>query len=143
MPYTATPFAGNPAAIDLLTGVTRWEFDGEAENRGGIHSSVAIDQERKLAFYGTPAANFYAVDITTGKQRCQIQVQSPTTGAFIWSSPLVINDLVYVGPGVSGRQPLRTGRCLCAGPRHWRHGLGPLHGSGGCAGRRCLVVADR
>jgi outer membrane protein assembly factor BamB len=107
-------------AIDLLTGVTRWQFDGEPENRGGIHSSVAIDQKRKLAFYGTPAARLYAVDITTGKQRWQVQLQSPTTGAFIWSSPLVINDLVYVGLASQGDNPCVRGAVFALNPRHWR-----------------------
>jgi outer membrane protein assembly factor BamB len=122
-------------AFDLLTGLTRWQFDGVAENRGGIHSSVAIDQKRKLAFFGTPAANFYAVDITTGKQRWQIQLQSPATGAFIWSSPLVTNDLVYVGLASQGDNPCVRGAVFALNPDTgdtvWVHYMAPAGLLGG------------
>ena len=122
-------------AIDLLTGATRWQFDAEAENRGGIHSSVAIDQKRKLAFFGTPAARLYAVDITTGKQRWQIQLQSPTIGAFIWSSPLVVNDRVYVGLASQGDDPCIRGSVFAINPDTgetiWRHYTAPADVLGG------------
>ena len=131
-------------AIDLLTGVTRWQFDGEAENRGGIHSSVAIDQKRKLAFFGTPAANFYAVDITTGKQRwvrcsCDRRPPAPSSGAHRWWSMIAsmsawrLKETTRAFAALSLRMNPDTGDTVWSA----------LHGSSGSAGRRCLVVADR
>jgi outer membrane protein assembly factor BamB len=122
-------------AVDLLTGAIRWQFDGVAERRGGIHSSVAIDQKRKVAFFGTPEARLYAVDITTGKQRWQIQLQSPTTGAYIWSSPLVVNERVYVGLASANDRPCIRGAVFAIDPDTsqtiWVHRTAPAGLLGG------------
>jgi outer membrane protein assembly factor BamB len=84
-------------AIDLSTGRPLWHFDDIPQNYSTINSSVAIDSAAKIAYYGTPDARVYAVSLVTHKQVWMDQLGDPTTGAFIWASPLVIHGKIYIG----------------------------------------------
>jgi outer membrane protein assembly factor BamB len=83
-------------AFDLRTGKALWHHDGIPQRIGTINSSVAVDPTAHLAYYGTPDARVYAVDIRTGKRAWVTQL-STAPGAFVWSSPLLVNGKVYVG----------------------------------------------
>jgi outer membrane protein assembly factor BamB len=62
-------------------------------------------------------------------------LQSPTTGAFIWSSPLVVNDLVYVGLASQGDNPCVRGAVFALDPdtgeTAWVHYMAPAGLLGG------------
>jgi outer membrane protein assembly factor BamB len=84
-------------AIDLATGSPLWHFDDLPQTYATINSSVGIDTAAKIAYYGTPDARVYAVSLVTHKQVWMDQLGDPTTGAFIWGSPLVVHGKVYIG----------------------------------------------
>src|SRR5947209_6983208 len=49
-------------ALDLSTGKRIWRFDGTPQTNGIITSSVAVDRETHMAYYGTPDAHVYAIN---------------------------------------------------------------------------------
>jgi len=83
-------------AFDLRTGKALWHHDGIPQQFATINSSVTVDLTAHLAYYGTPDARVYAVDIQTGKRAWVTQL-STAPGAFVWSSPLLINGKIYIG----------------------------------------------
>jgi alcohol dehydrogenase (cytochrome c) len=83
--------------IDLDSGETIWRFDDTPQPHGAITSSVAVDSNTHMAYYGTPDARVYAVNILTGKEVWDLQIGNENDGAFIWSSPLLVNGKVYIG----------------------------------------------
>jgi outer membrane protein assembly factor BamB len=106
-PWESTPAVFNGAiyvtngnslqAIDLRSGRPLWHFDDIPQTYATISSSVGIDTATKIAYYGTPDARVYAVNLVTHQQVWVQQLGDPTAGAFIWGSPLVIHGLVYIG----------------------------------------------
>jgi len=84
-------------AFDLRTGETLWDFDDIPQPNGAITSSVAVDPHTHLAYYGTPDARVYAVNTLTGKEVWNDQIGTPAHGAYIWSSPLLVNGKIYIG----------------------------------------------
>src|SRR5690348_14847923 len=84
-------------AYDLSTGKRIWRFDGPQQTRGLITSSVAVDRETHMAYYGTPDAHVYAINTLTGTAVWNVQLGNPEAGAYIWSSPLLANGKVYIG----------------------------------------------
>lgn len=113
------------SAYDLRSGVLLWRFDAQPERKGGIHSSVAVDPARGLAFFGTPEAFFYAVDIRTGAQKWRTRLGDPANGAYIWSSPLVVNGNVYIGLASENDDPCVRGEIFAfeetTGKPVWTH----------------------
>jgi len=83
--------------FDLHSGKNIWRFDDIPQSHGVITSSVAVDPNTHLAYYGTPDARVYAVNTLNGKEVWNLQIGSPRAGAFIWSSPLLVNGKVYIG----------------------------------------------
>jgi outer membrane protein assembly factor BamB len=116
-------------ALDLRTGKVLWRFDGNQQNRSAVSSSVAVDPELHLAFFGTPDAYVYAVDIRTGKEAWHKQIGDPSKGAYIWSSPLVVNGKVYVGLASRDDKPCVRGGLFAfdeeTGKQAWVHYTSP------------------
>src|SRR6266516_2906725 len=83
--------------IDLQSGETVWRFDDTPQPHGAITSSVAVDPATHIAYYGTPDARVYAVNTLTGEEVWDLQIGNDKDGAFIWSSPLLVNGKVYIG----------------------------------------------
>src|SRR5262245_26988425 len=84
-------------AYDLRSGSVLWHYDGAAKGRGAISSSVVVDPTTQMAYFGTPDAYVYAVDIRTGTGVWNEQIGDPNHGAYIWGSPIVANGKVYIG----------------------------------------------
>jgi polyvinyl alcohol dehydrogenase (cytochrome) len=86
-------------AFDLRTGAVRWRFDDPfTPDRPFpyISSSVAVNPALHLAYFGDPAARVIAVDTRTGQAIWTVHVGS-SEGDHIWSSPLLVNDKLYIG----------------------------------------------
>jgi outer membrane protein assembly factor BamB len=112
-------------AIDLKTGKPLWHFDDIPQNYATINSSVGIDTSLKIAYYGTPDARVYAVSLVTHKQVWMMQLDNPDNGAFIWSSPLVIHGMVYIGVASHDDDPCVRGAVwalnAATGATNWTH----------------------
>jgi polyvinyl alcohol dehydrogenase (cytochrome) len=96
-------------AYSLLDGKMLWHYDGAAKGRGAISSSVAVDPATHMAYFGTPDAYVYAVDIRTGKGVWHKQIGDPSKGAYIWSSPLAVNGKIYIGLASNNDHPCVRG----------------------------------
>ncbi len=129
--------AGNSLfALDLITGERIWQFNGAPQTRGIISSSVAVDPGAHLAYYGTPDAHVYAVNTLTGTGVWNVQLGNPEAGAYIWSSPLLVNGKVYIGLASRNDNPCVRGGVFAldaaTGKIAWMHymvGAGALGGS--------------
>jgi outer membrane protein assembly factor BamB len=121
-------------AIDLLTGKVKWTFYGTLEG-AAVNSSVAVDPQAQLAFYGTSSARLYAVNIATGKGAWNVQLGNPRAGAYVWSSPLVVNGKVYVGLASHDDHPCVRGTVFAldevTGTTVWTHYTVPAGELGG------------
>jgi outer membrane protein assembly factor BamB len=97
-------------ALDLHTGKALWTSSDLPQKYGPISSTVAVDPQLGLAFYGTPDAQVYAVNIRTGQMAWHTILGDPSKNGHIWSSPLVINNHVYIGLSSLDDQPcVRSG----------------------------------
>lgn len=129
--------AGNSLfALDLGTGEKIWQFNGAPQTRGIITSSVAVDSRTHLAYYGTPDAHVYAVNTLKGTGVWRVQLGNPEAGAYIWSSPLLVNGKVYIGLASHDDNPCVRGGVYAldaaTGKIAWTHymvGAGALGGS--------------
>ncbi|HEV2236322.1 MAG TPA: PQQ-binding-like beta-propeller repeat protein [Ktedonobacterales bacterium] len=112
-------------AIDLKSGKPLWHFDDVPQTYATISSSVGIDPASKIAYYGTPDARVYAVSLVTHQQVWMQQLGDPTTGAFIWGSPLIINNMVYIGLASHDDNPCIRGGFwalnAATGATNWAH----------------------
>ncbi len=121
-------------AYTLQHGALLWRFDAIPQQVATVSSSVAVDPTLHLAFYGNPDARLYAVDIRTGKGLWSALL-SDQPGAFIWSSPLVINGKVYVGIASHNDDPCVRGAIYAldeqTGVLDWTHYTVPQGALGG------------
>jgi outer membrane protein assembly factor BamB len=112
-------------AMDLRSGKPLWHFEGIPQTIATISSSVGIDPATKIAYFGTPDARVYAVSLVTHRQVWVQQLGDPTTGAFIWGSPLVINNTVYIGLASHDDNPCIRGGIwalnAATGTTNWAH----------------------
>jgi outer membrane protein assembly factor BamB len=92
-----TTYGKTLTAFNLRTGHELWHFDNLPNGYGNVFSSVAVDPKTHIAYYGTPDARVYAVSTLTHTQVWMVQLGEPKSGAFIWGSPLVVNNKVYIG----------------------------------------------
>jgi outer membrane protein assembly factor BamB len=118
--------AGNSLhAMSLSTGKELWHFDDIDQSYSTINSSVAIDPASRIAYYGTPDARVYAVSLKTHLAVWNVQLGDPTTGAFIWSSPLLIHGNVYIGLASHDDNPCVRGGIFAlnagTGAMAWTH----------------------
>ena len=118
-PVSATPviadgvtyvgsYDGSLRALDLATGGTRWTYETGADVlepnlqiRLGITGSAAISGG--TVYVGDAAATVHAIAATTGEARWTITVDEQPN-ASIWSSPIVVNDRLYVGVASVAKQ---------------------------------------
>jgi outer membrane protein assembly factor BamB len=121
-------------AFDLRTGAQRWHFDALPQQIATVSSSVAVDPALHLAFYGNPDARLYAVDTRTGKGVWKAQL-STEPGAFIWSSPLLVNGKLYIGVASHDDNPCVRGAVFELDEREgtilWSHYTVPADQLGG------------
>ncbi len=134
-------------AFDLLTGSQVWRFDDIPQHNATISSSVAVDPEAGLAYYGTPDARVYAVHTRDGTQAWMTQLGDPAHGAFIWSSPLVVNHRVYIGLASKQDSPCVRGGvfALDAATGHivWKHYMVPAGRLGGSVWSSLIAVPGK
>jgi outer membrane protein assembly factor BamB len=112
-------------AYELLSGKELWHYDGAAKGRGAISSSVVVDPTTHMAYFGTPDAYVYAVDIRTGTGVWNEQIGDPSNGAYIWGSPIVANGKVYIGLASAEDRPCVRGAVFAfdavTGQEAWVH----------------------
>jgi PQQ-like domain len=130
--------AGNSLhALDFHTGVELWHFDDvqDGPQPGTINSSVAIDPSTRIAYYGTPRATVYAVSTVTHQMVWNVQLGDPDNGAYIWSSPLLVNGKVYIGLASRQDDPCVRGAIFAldaaSGVAAWTHYTIPAGSLGG------------
>ncbi len=84
-------------ALDLRTGKELWRYnDSPASKSPNLSSSVAIDSQTGIVYYGTTDARVFAVSIVTHQSVWQVSLRQGGAG-YIWSSPLLVHGLVYIG----------------------------------------------
>jgi outer membrane protein assembly factor BamB len=131
-------------AFDLQTGVKLWQFDDKPQNSATISSSVSLDPALGLAFYGTPDARVYAVNIATHQEAWDVQLGDPKKGAFIWSSPLLANGNVYIGLASKQDNPCVRGGVFAlnehTGHSIWTHYMVPAGVLGGSVWSSMIAV---
>ncbi|MGE5334099.1 MAG: PQQ-binding-like beta-propeller repeat protein [Nitrososphaerota archaeon] len=119
------PSGNTLGAYDLRTGAKLWTFTGIKPALGAVNSSVAVDRTRHLAYYGAPNGYVYAVDIQTGQGIWTTKIGEPDQGAYIWSSPLLVHDNVYIGLASKNDHPCVRGSVVALdaddGTTHWTH----------------------
>lgn len=65
---------GNVYALDRLTGCIRWQFQAQAEVRGGIHIGMDDNGVATSLYFGDFKANAYALDARTGTLNWMVNV---------------------------------------------------------------------
>jgi outer membrane protein assembly factor BamB len=123
-------------AFDLSSGKALWHFDNIDNGYGAVlSSSVAVDPETHIAYYGTPDARVYAVDTRTHQGMWNVQLGDPAKGAFIWSSPLLANGKLYIGLASHNDEPCTFGAAFALDPATgstvWRRPMAPAGALGG------------
>jgi len=80
--------------FDARTGTLHWRFEtrGEGGEKGSIRHAPAFDVKRGHLVTGCADGNIYIIDIDTGKE-----VWSVRTNNTIYTVPLVVDDMAYVG----------------------------------------------
>ncbi len=122
-------------AYDLRAGTLLWRFDDAPQTHGLISSTVAVDANAHLAFYGTPDARVFAVDIRTGHKVWAATLGDANQGAHIWSSPIIANGKVYIGLASHDDDPCVRGGVFAldesTGRVAWAHYMVPAGTLGG------------
>lgn len=88
-------FDGNVHALDIATGEERWAAPGAGDWVWGAPSVVD-----GTIYFGDIAGNLFAVDAQTGEQQW-----TKATQAAIQTSPVVVNDTLYVASEIAGETP--------------------------------------
>ena len=121
-------------AYDLLTGASKWHPNDLGEG-GAINSSVAVDPKAHMAFFGTSTARVAAIDTNTGAILWNTQLANPKAGAYIWSSPLLANNKLYIGLASYKDDPCVRGAVYALDPHSgvllWTHYTVPEGSLGG------------
>jgi outer membrane protein assembly factor BamB len=121
-------------AFNLRTSAQLWRFDARPQKVATVSSSVAVDAALHLAFYGNPDARVYAVDTRTGDEVWVDQL-STAPGAYVWSSPLLLNGKVYFGVASHDDNPCVRGAIYAldetTGSTAWVHYTVPANAQGG------------
>jgi outer membrane protein assembly factor BamB len=93
-----------------------WSFTTEtcSDNCGltyGIDGTAALANGK--LYFGSAACKMYAVDAATGNPIWRTDLDDPTKGFHLWSSPLVSDGKVYVGLASHCDHPCVRGRVVC------------------------------
>jgi outer membrane protein assembly factor BamB len=121
-------------AVDLRTGATLWTYS--TGGAGFINSSVAVDVQTQIAYFGTPTTHIFAISTYDGSLAWKIQLGDPNKrGAYVWSSPLLVNGKVYIGLASEGDNPCVRGALYAldaaTGKIAWTHYTAPEGELGG------------
>ncbi|HEY7093466.1 MAG TPA: PQQ-binding-like beta-propeller repeat protein [Ktedonobacterales bacterium] len=121
-------------AVNLRSGTPLWKFS-TGEN-GFINSSVAVDTQTQIAYFGTPEHRVYAVSARDGTLVWKTTLGEPNQpGAYIYSSPLLVNGKVYIGFASAGGDPCVRGAVYAldaaTGKIVWVHYTAPAGELGG------------
>jgi outer membrane protein assembly factor BamB len=105
-------------ALNLATGKEFWVYSDTfaSKESGTLFSSVAIDPQTRIAYYGSGDGRLYAVDTRTGKGVWNALLGEPSVGSFTWSSPLLVNGKVYLGIASHDNQPCVRGGLFALDP---------------------------
>jgi outer membrane protein assembly factor BamB len=83
-------------AVNLDSGAPLWKY--VTDSQGFINSSVAVDLQTQIAYFGTPTHRVFAISTRDGSLVWKTTLGEPNQpGAYIWSSPLLVNGKVYIG----------------------------------------------
>ena len=104
-------------AFDVRTGAEIWQFNDDPQKKLLISSSVAVDPQSHIAYYGTPEARVYAINTLTGTELWHMQLGDPAHGANIWSSPLLVNSKLYIGLASDDDNPCVRGAVFALDPK--------------------------
>jgi outer membrane protein assembly factor BamB len=122
-------------ALDFKTGAKLWTFEGLGTYQYMTTSSVAVDSQAHIAYYGTPDARVYAVSTLDGSLVWQKQIADPAQGAYIWSSPLLVHGAIYIGLSSNNDTPCVRGAVFAldaaTGATRWVHYTAPSGVLGG------------
>jgi outer membrane protein assembly factor BamB len=129
-------------AYDLRSGKVLWHYDGAAKGRGAINSSVAVDPTTHMAYFGTPDAYVYAVDIRTGTGVWSEQIGDSTKGGLHLELATCCQWQGVYWLGLEQRSALCARGRLRLRHEDGQSGMGALHGASGQAWWRRLVVGD-
>jgi len=94
-------YDGSLDAIDLHTGEVRWSYEtGAAVQEPNLQIPLGITGSAAMAadvvYIGDAAATVHAIDVESGEARWSTLVDDQPE-ASIWSSPVVMDHVVYVG----------------------------------------------
>ncbi len=122
-------------AIDFASGRTLWSYDLNApQGPFGITSSVAVDPNTHLAYFGTPYAQVYALDTRSGALAWHTALDA-TVGAYVWGSPLIVHGKLYIGVASEDDNPCVRGAVYALNPATgatvWVHYMAPEGEIGG------------
>jgi outer membrane protein assembly factor BamB len=132
-------------ALDLTTGRELWHYDDNPPSKlGSLSSSVAIDPQTGVAYFGTTDARAVAVNTMTHQLLWQVRLGPATPLGYIWSSPLLVHGRVYIGLASRDDHPCVRGAAYALAPDTgqtvWVHYTVPASELGG--GVWSSMVAD-
>ena len=122
-------WAGNFRSLDAATGKVTWSrfvgkspapADPDCQPRGvGVGAQAVVDSSNVYVPGGD--STVYALDKQTGAVRWQVQIADPQNGGFLWSSPMLYRNSLYLGIASLTDCPLVRGglaRIPLADPTH-------------------------
>jgi outer membrane protein assembly factor BamB len=136
---------GTLLAFDLHTGQLNWRSAPSGTNpAGGTTAGVAVDSTRQTAYFAAPDERVYAVHLSDGTRAWSTQIGDGMPGGFLWDTPLLANDTVYIGLSSVFDNPCVRGGVYALDPDtgaiRWMHPIAPAGTLGG--GVWSSVTAD-
>ncbi|HEY7022310.1 MAG TPA: PQQ-binding-like beta-propeller repeat protein [Ktedonobacterales bacterium] len=120
-------------AVNLRTGAPLWKF--VTDTTDFINSSVTVDPQTQIAYFGTPSHQVFAVSTRDGTLVWKTLLGEPNQpGAYIWSSPLLINGKIYIGLASTANPCIRGALYAldaATGKIAWTHYTAPAGKIGG------------